>query len=161
MLSRDEETQQQASPNHLDPQSILVAILCWSALQLERLARCVRLKLYLSLLTFPSSDLRAELDQLPQPSQLMYSEPRIIFPPHLVGVDKHVHLYYDPPLDTNAIIHSYHFQIHLRLTLNRTHTALYSTQSRMYLSLDHTWAALTFPQRLTTQPQEAYNSSLD
>lgn len=39
LLSRDEETQKQVLPEFLNPQSILVAILCWSALQLERSAQ--------------------------------------------------------------------------------------------------------------------------
>jgi hypothetical protein len=80
------------------------------------------------------SDLRAELDQLPKPSQLMYSEPKIVLPPSLVGVDKVIQLYHGPNLDSEEILHSYHFQIQFRLTLNRVHAALYSTKSRMYSS---------------------------
>ena len=101
------------------------------------------------------SDLRAELDHLPQPSQLMYSEPRIIFPPQPVGVGKTIELYYGPPLVVDDIIHSYHFQIHLRLTLNRTHTALYSTQSRKSFSLFNIKYLLIHPQVCRTIARSA------
>ncbi|KIW05632.1 uncharacterized protein PV09_03503 [Verruconis gallopava] len=110
ILSR--EGGKQARQEQLDSQSTLVSILCWSALQLE-------------------SDLRAELDQLPKPSQLMYSEPKIVLPLTLVGVsqDEEIQLYYEPNLNPQDILQSYHFQIQFRLTLNRVHAALYSRKS--------------------------------
>jgi hypothetical protein len=77
-----------------------------------------------------NSDLRAELDQLPKPSQLMYSEPKIVLPARLVGADAQIPLYHGPDLVSEDILHSYHFQIQFRLTLNRVHTALYSKKSR-------------------------------
>jgi hypothetical protein len=36
LLSRDPETRTQAPVEELEPQALLIAILCWSALQLER-----------------------------------------------------------------------------------------------------------------------------
>jgi hypothetical protein len=80
---------------------------------------------------FNCSDLRAELDQLPQPTQLMYSEVKIILPPKLIGAGETIQLYYEPSLNVEDILHSYHYQIMFRLTLNRAHTALYSQQSRV------------------------------
>jgi hypothetical protein len=67
----------------------------------------------------------------------MYSEARIMFPPRLVGVPpgpgQIVQLPHDPPLIADDVLHSFHFQVHFRLTLNRTHTALYSTHSRTHV----------------------------
>lgn len=112
------------------------------------------------------SDLRAELDQLPQPSQLMYCEPRIMFPPRLVGVpdgrNQIVQLPHDPPLNADDVLDSYTFQVQLRLTLNRTHTALYSTHTRMYKRLLGGMSQiLIHSRRGTTQRQEAHDRSLD
>lgn len=74
------------------------------------------------------SDIRAELDHLPRPSELMFVEPNIVKPDGLPGCPEKtdIELYESPPLSGLSIHISYTFQIELRLVLNRVHAALYS-----------------------------------
>ena len=91
------------------------------------------------------SDLRAELDQLPKPGQLMFVEPKTTRPFRLVGVppsamtpeeSQPLPVYLPEPIHPGAVHLSYVFQIQLRLTLNRVHASLYlGNKSGMTLSI--------------------------
>jgi hypothetical protein len=105
------------------------------------------------------SDLRAELDQLPKPSQLMFVEPKIIQPKSLPGCDigSTIPLYNGQHLRTQDIHMSYSFQIQLRLTLNRVHASLYSRNLGIHLQLQkfasYTNQLQNFPSKASGRPR--------
>jgi hypothetical protein len=79
------------------------------------------------------SDLRAELDRLPKPGELMYSGERTMLPARVIGVD-------DPEgevrlmgsnerLPIGDVMWHYVTQVALRRTLNRVHTSLYGPKN--------------------------------
>jgi hypothetical protein len=113
-----------------DSDAQLISILCWSALQLERLDSQIPYPVSIRA-NLVRSDLRAELDRLPKPGDLMYSESRTMMPGRVAGAPANVVVLPQSgiQIDTVEIMYNYTTQIYLRLTLNRVHTSLYAPAS--------------------------------